>query len=35
MAERYQQIFARFELVQEWQPSDWQSGPVLRLYRPR
>jgi len=32
-AARYQQIFATFPLLQEWDPDEMQLGPVLRLYR--
>lgn len=32
-AERYREIFARYELVREWAPGRWQGGSELRLYR--
>jgi hypothetical protein len=32
-AERYREIFARFPLLEEWDPDEMQMGPVLRLYR--
>lgn len=35
MAERYDEIFRSWELVQEWVPSETRLGPVIRLYRPR
>jgi 4-amino-4-deoxy-L-arabinose transferase-like glycosyltransferase len=33
LAQRYDEIFRTFPLVQEWLPGDFQAGPVLRLYR--
>jgi hypothetical protein len=33
IARRYEVIFSTFPLVREWDPGDYQLGPVLRLYR--
>jgi hypothetical protein len=35
MAERYEEIFRSWKLVQEWVPSATRLGPVIRLYRPQ
>jgi hypothetical protein len=34
MAERYDEIFRSWPLVQEWVPAETRLGPVIRLYRP-
>ena len=33
LAQRYDEVFRTFPLVQEWLPDDFQAGPVLQLYR--
>jgi hypothetical protein len=31
-AQRYRELFAELELVQEWTPNRWRAGPTLKLF---